>query len=361
MSIKIVSTGSHASDEILDNFMLSKIVDTNNQWIVERTGIDTRHVSKNITTEELGYLAAKKAIEKSGIDNDKIGLIIFASISSDTLVPSSAYTVSGKLGIKDCICFDLNAACSGFIYSMTVAENLMKSMNIEYGLVIGAEILTKYVDWKDRATCILFGDGAGCALLKNTEYKMESTIKDTSAKDIVENTKLNLENTKENRKTECKENYNIEIVDYIIGGKYDYNKYLSLKSRDSFEISDESYSEYISMNGRQIYKFATDIGVSVIEKLTKSAGITKDDIAAVIPHQANRRIVETLSAKSEIDIEKWFINLDKYGNTSAASVPIAMDEFLSNCNYDNYKGKYIITLAFGGGLTYGGILLKVHR
>lgn len=361
MGIKIISTGSHTSDEILDNFMLSEMVDTNNEWIVERTGINTRRISRNETTEEIAFNAAKKALEQSGIDKNEIGIIVFASISSDSLVPSSAHTIAGRLGIEECFCFDLNAACSGFIYSIAVVESLMKTMNIRYGLVIGAERLSKYVDWEDRSTCILFGDGAGCALLENKEISLEKSelISEYCEKNYATtsvDSECCTDSIKQKIESKC---FGLEILDSFVSGRYDEKKYLSVKSRDSYDLEKDTFSDYIKMNGRQIYKFATDVGIRVIDNLIINSNISKDDIVGIIPHQANRRIVETLSEKSEIEIDKWFMNLDKYGNTSAASVPIALDEFVREFDFESNKGKYIISLAFGGGLTFGGTLFKI--
>lgn len=333
MPINIISTGSFVSDEILTNEDLSKIVDTNDQWIRERTGIVERRIARNNTTEELAYEASRKAIEEIDLDIEKIGLILFASVTNDTKVPSSAFTISGKLGIKNAICMDINAACSGFVFALTTAKALMLSQKIEYALVIGAEKLSKVTNWKDRTTCILFGDGAGATLLKNSNTE-------DNDKDILEQTI---------------KGQNYELCDQYINGKYDENNYLTL------DMKKEIYTKtnnYIEMNGRQIYKFATNIGPKMIDKLLADNNIELEEIAGIICHQANLRIIETLAQKTGIDIEKWFINIEKYGNTSSASVALAIDEY-RRTSINNSKGKYIICIAFGGGLSYGSILLKI--
>ncbi|MEG0249483.1 MAG: beta-ketoacyl-ACP synthase III [Peptostreptococcus sp.] len=349
MSINIISTGSYATDEILDNESLSKMVDTNDKWILERTGIKTRHIAKYNTTEELASKACERALKDVNIDKDEIGLLLFATISSDTKVPSSSYTTAGHLGIENAVCFDVNAACSGFIYSMTIAKSMMKDMNYKYALVVGSERLSKFIDWTDRSSCILFGDGAGCALLENSEYKNE-LLKGKNNSKVYEKQDEYLENEVSNNLIK------LEIKDAILGGIYDKKKYLTVDSKD--KVSDE-VSPFIEMNGRQIYKFATDIGVKVIDKLLKKNNIKNEDIAMIVPHQANKRIIQTLAEKSNLGIEKWFINLDKYGNTSSASVPIALDEALKNTYLKESRGKYLLSLAFGGGLSYGGILFKI--
>lgn len=330
MCIEIIETSSFLPEDTLDNEALSQMVDTTDQWIVERTGIRNRHISRKHTTEEMAESACKELIRKSGVSKDKVNLLIFASVTSDSLVPSSAYTVAGKLGLNNAFAFDINAACSGFIYGLDTAKALMREKNLEYAIVVGSERLSKYVDWSDRATCVLFGDGAGCVLLKNTMATSDKSSLMTGK---------------------------VEILETETGGEYDKNKYLSIMSADS--IDDENAVPFIRMNGRQVYKFATEIGVDVINKMLDKRSLKSDDVFMVVPHQANRRIVSTLAEKSGIPMEKWFINLDRLGNTSAASIPIAMDEAFSKTDMKKHKGKYIISVSFGGGLTYGGILMKI--
>ena len=339
MSIKIISTASYTAGKILDNYMLSEMVETNNQWIIERTGIETRYIADKVTTEELAYNSCKKALEKLEIDVHEVGLIICSTITGDSSVPSSSFIISDKLGIENAICFDVNAACSGFIYSISIAKALIESTNLKYAIVVGAERLSKYIDWQDRSTCILFGDGAGCVILENSSYK--DNIKKSKENNFTIKNKTNIDD--------------LELVDSIIGGKCDQKRYLTMNSRESFEEE----ACYIKMNGRQIYKFATDIGVKVIEDLLKNNNIDKEDVCLVIPHQSNLRIIETLAGKSGISIKKWFVNLNKYGNTSSASVPIALDEAIEKIDFKSNKGKYIIILAFGGGLSYGASLIKI--
>ena len=359
MSIDIISTGRYASDHILNNDMLSKMVDTNSQWIVERTGILERRISEDKTTEEMAQMACERAVKKvaelNGIDvsdmMSKIELIVFATVSGDTKTPASSFRLSEKLGIRECTCLDVNAACSGFLYAMTVAKSMMKELNKKYALVVGAERLSKYVDWDDRGTCILFGDGAGAALLENTQ--------DMSGDG------------------ECSCENRLEICDIYLGGRVDDKGLLTLHSKNHI---DEENNRFIGMNGRQVYKFATEIGPKVIEKLFDKTGLTKDDIKFVVPHQANVRIIKTMAQKSGIELDKWYTNIEKYGNTSAASVPMALDEALekwsdvlkaSSCKTgengektDQYdegsdRAKYILSIAFGGGLSYAGILFKI--
>lgn len=334
MAVKIISTGAFVSEEVLTNEDLSKLVDTTNEWILDRTGIETRHISKDLTTEEMAYRACKQAIEKAAVDPQQIGLLICSTITPDTVVPSSAFTISGKLGVGEAVCFDLNAACSGFIYSVSVAGTLMSSLGIKYALIVGVERLSKFIDRSDRGTCILFGDGAACALLRNDAPEFEAA----------------------GEKEELAAPYNLEIIEMMLGGSYDAKKYLSMLSKDT---ADDSASPYIRMNGRQIYKFATMIGGKIVSELLEKSGVNPEEIALVVPHQANRRIIDTLSEKSSIPLSKWFMNLNKYGNTSSASVPLALNEVLEDFDFAANRGKYIVSLAFGGGLSYGGLLIKI--
>lgn len=331
MGVEIVSTGRYSPSNILTNDDLSKIVDTNDEWIVERTGIKKRHISENETTEDMAVFSCKSALEKIDIDVDDIGIVIFSSVSSDTITPASAYVISSRLGIKNAICMDINAACSGFVYGVSTATALLKEMKKKYALVIGAERLSKFINWDDRSTCILFGDGAGCVVIKN------STLVDDRA------------------------DLSLEVVGMVLGSKFDEKGYLTIDSRK--KITDKSRL-FIEMNGRQVYKFATDIGPRIIDDLIKQENIPKDEISLVVAHQANIRIIKTMAEKSKIDIKKWYTNMESYGNTSSASVPLAFDEVLEKIkdegNYEKYRGTYIISLAFGGGFSYGGVVFKVR-
>lgn len=383
MSNSIISTGSYTTDDILDNEMLSEMVDTNDEWIVSRTGIKTRHIAKDKTTEELAYESSIRAIEKSGIDPSEIGVLVFATVTSDTRVPSSAFRLAGMLGIDDAICFDVNAACSGFIYSTTIADSLLKTSDKRYALVVGSERLTKIVNFTDRSTCVLFGDGSGCAIIAKDEaiknkcghliqegdlsasdsgLKSEATdsislnmLDSGSQKEVTNSISLNMLDS--GSRNEAIDRISLNIVDSIIGGSYDKNGYLSAGAR---KTTDEEVNEYISMNGRRVYKFATETGSEVINKLLERNSLNGDDISMVVPHQANIRIIQTMAEKSRIDVDKWYTNVSEYGNTSSASVPMAFDEALEENSKNLKSGDYVVLVAFGGGLSYGAMLLKVN-
>jgi len=303
--IKIVSSGKYVPKKILTNDDLEKMVDTSDDWITSRTGIKERRIAANDEyASDMAYLAAKKAIDKNGCDVNSIDLIIVASITGKQMTPSVANRVQKKLGIKSCMSFDVNAACTGFIYALEVASSLLETSKYKKALVIGAEKLSSVLDYTDRNTCILFGDGAGAVLIeKDNDYQ-----------------------------------------------SFFYNQ-AKADETDALTVSN-----YIKMDGRKVFLFAVDaIKKSMIE-ITKRANLSLDAIDRIVPHQANLRIIQSVSKSMDIDMNKFVINLDKYGNTSAASIPIALDEYLEK----GLKDKYIILVGFGGGFTWGSALLQLQ-
>ena len=306
-NIKVISSGKYIPKEIISNKDLEKLVDTNHEWIVSRTGIINRHKAKDETTSEMAYLAAKNAIDKANYNLEDIDLIIVASITGEQLTPSVANLVQTKLGIKhDCMSFDINAACTGFVYGLEVASMMLSSGKFKSAIIIGAETLTKITDYEDRNTCVLFGDGAGALLVEPSQDKKDQAY-------------------------------------FYNAAKIDETEALTVK-------------KYIKMDGRKVFLFAVGIMQSSIEKILKDANLTIDDIDRIIPHQANLRIIQAVSKQMNIPMEKFKVNLEEYGNTSAASIPITLDEYLDE---DKQKGKYVILVGFGGGFTYGSALLKV--
>lgn len=306
-SIKVISTGSFVPAGTLSNFDLEKIVDTNDDWIFSRTGIRNRHIANGEDTSDLAFQAARLAIGKVNYDTSKIGLILVATCTADYHSPSVACMVQAKLGLheQDIACFDINAACTGFIYALSVASELIGSGRYSGALVIGADTLSKYTDYEDRSTCILFGDGAGAFIIESAdEYKP---------------------------------------VDF----------YLSARGEISQSII---FDPKIKMDGRKIYAFATKILEHSIRKVLENNNLTIDDIDVIIPHQANLRIIEKAAKSLNIVMDKFYINIDKYGNTSSASIPLAFDEFMTAFGG---HGKKVIFVGFGGGLTWGAALLTL--
>ncbi|MEZ0536708.1 beta-ketoacyl-ACP synthase III [Caldicellulosiruptoraceae bacterium PP1] len=320
--VKIISTGSYVPENIIDNNFLSNIVETSDEWITSRTGIKQRRISKDENTSDIAYKAALKAIEKANIDVLDIENIIVATITPDSFSPSVSCIVQEKLGAKNASCFDVNAACTGLIYGISIAWALIKSGLYKNSLVIGAEVLSKIIDWKDRNTCVLFGDGASAVFLSASEQKgIISTfiMSDGQKGNAIKIPALPVENiiTGFVEKPQCK----------------------------------------ISMDGREVYRFATDVMAKSIEKVLENSGLNIEDISLIIPHQANIRIIEYAADKLKVSKDKFYINIDKYGNTSAASIGIALDEAFDEGRIKS--GDNIILVGFGGGLTWGATLIKV--
>lgn len=317
----IVGTGMYVPKNIVTNDELSKFVDTNNEWIVTRTGIEERRISTGEETSDIAYEAAYEALESSNLKAEDLDYIIVATLSGELVCPSIACIVQKRLNAKNATAFDINAACTGFIYGITLGDSLIKSGSCKNVLVIGAEVLSKVMNWEDRNTCVLFGDGGGAAILSASEKQGVICSKTKSFGDIGECLK--------------------------VGGK---------ELNNPFAKNKNSINPYISMEGKEVFRFATGVMVNLVEKVVKESGVTLEDVAMIIPHQANLRIIDYAAKKLKISLDKFYINLNKYGNTSAASVPIALDEAVKLGKVK--KGDYIILVGFGGGLTCGATLIK---
>ncbi len=311
MGIKIVATGRALPTECLTNSDMEKLVETSDEWIYERTGIRQRYrcVKGEENTNTLAVKAAKAALSKSGIDKNEIGVVVVATSSVEHVFPSTAAMVQKELELDEKVfCFDLSAACTGFIYGLTVARGLLLDSSKPYALVVGSEQLSRLIDYSDRNTCILFGDGAGAAIIKlddNEFYHAEYTRGNDEAL----------------------------YIGGIGGGE-----------------------RYLQMNGREVFKFAVKALTQIIEELLSAAHKTIDDIDCVICHQANERIIRSVMRKYAGSEDKFYMNIASYGNTSAASVPIVMSELDEK---DNLKNKTCLMAGFGAGLTYGGILARI--
>ncbi len=320
-SSKIVGTGSCLPEKILTNLDLEKIVETSDEWIKTRTGISERRITDDaVATSDLAIKAAKSAIDMSGIKSSDLDLIIVGTTSPDTLFPSTACIIQNLLDAKKAVAFDVSAACSGFNFALSIAHNFISSNVYGNALVIGADTLTKYLNWSDRNTCVLFGDGAGAVVL-----------------------------------TQCEKNSGI-LANYLhaegSGGKY-----LIMPGGGSRNPNPKSEEERcIKMDGKEVFKFAVRAMEEGIIKVAEMADIDLSDIDLVIPHQANVRIIDHVAKKIGISKEKFFTNLQKYGNTSAASVPIALDEAYRSGIVKN--DDIIALVGFGAGLTSGANLVK---
>lgn len=308
--LKILSTGYYAPQRVLDNFNLEKMVETSDEWIVSRTGIKKRHISENESCVDLGYQAALKAIEK--VDKSKISLIICATMTPDYFTPSNACLIQERLGLnsQEVMCFDLNAACSGFVYALTVAQSLLQNLGDKYALVIGCEEISKIIDFNDRNTRVLFGDGAGALVISNGEGIFAS----------YSNAAGNLD---------------------------------ALKAPAVNRISE---NHYLTMAGQEVFKFAIKVIPESINAVLQKANLTLDDIDYVVCHQANYRIIKNVYKKMKSSEEKFYMNLQEYGNTSAASIPLALGEMDEKGLLK--PGNKIICVGFGGGLTWGAVLME---
>ncbi|WP_264374534.1 MULTISPECIES: beta-ketoacyl-ACP synthase III [unclassified Wolbachia] len=312
----ILSTGSYLPKKILSNNEIASIVETNDEWIRQRTGIVQRHIAdEGELTSDLAVNAAKNAIEKAKISIDEIGLIIVATTTPDKTFPSCATIIQSKLKCKNAFAFDVQAACSGFIYAVTVADSLIKSNDrIKYALVIGAEIMSRIVDWEDRSTCVLFGDGAGAVIMKS-EMSSSSIIS-----------------------TNLHSDGNVDLL-CTNGG-----------------ISSTRDSGKILMNGREVFKHAVEKLTASVEETLKCNSLKISDIDWLIPHQANIRIIEAVVKKLDFPIEKVINTVDKHANTSAASIPLALDYAVQESKIKS--GNLILLISIGAGLAWGSVLLR---
>lgn len=320
-NVKIVCTGSYAPNKIVTNFDLSKLVDTSDEWISSRTGIKERRISEGEDTSAIASKAALRAIKAANINTMDIDLIIVATTSPDSFTPSTACLVQAEIGADNATCFDIAAACSGFIYALNTAVQFIKSGSVKTALIIGAEVLSKIIDWSDRSTCVLFGDGAGAAIL-----------------------------------AACDKNSVLSVYTGSEGKKSEFLNCPAVTVKNPFIKESIKTSNFISMNGKEIFRFATKVIPKGIEEVLKKSQYSLDDVKYIIPHQANMRIIEYVAKKLGIDCKKFYINLDKYGNTSAASIPIALDEMVKADLLSS--GDKIILVGFGGGLTFGSALIE---
>ena len=314
---RITGTGSYLPHKVLSNHDLEKMVDTNDQWIQERTGIKKRHIiADGETTTDLAFNAAKKAIEAAGIENTEIDLIIVATTTPTKIFPSTASLVQEQLGISGCPAFDIQAVCTGFIYALTVADKFIKSGSAKNALIIGAECLSRIVDWNDRNTCVLFGDGAGAVVLQAS--------KETG------------------------------ILSTHIHSDGKYNGLLSVPTGPG--SIDTDAKPYIEMQGNDVFKIAVRTLSSIADETLSANNLSKKDIDWLIPHQANIRIIAATAKKLGMSMEQVVVTVDQHGNTSAASIPLALDVAVRDGRIQ--RGETLLLEAFGGGFTWGSVLLN---
>ena len=325
-SIIIKGTGKYVPERIVTNDDLSKIVDTSDEWIFGRSGIKRRRIAADgETTSDMALKASKAAIESAGLTPHDIDLVIVTTVNPDMLFPSTACILQAKLGIRNNIpCFDLEAACSGFVYGMEVATSMMASGRYKNALVVSSEKMSSMLDWKDRSTCVLFGDGSGAVVLAASGEE------------------------------------NAGILGNVLGADGSDTAMLCMPAGGSaMPPSERTVKEglhYLKMDGREVFKHAVRIMQEKALEVLDLCGVSAEDVALLIPHQANTRIIETVAKRLKIPSEKVYVNIENYGNTSSASIPIALDEVVRGGKVR--KGDLVLLVAFGAGLTWGATLVR---
>lgn len=323
MNAKISGIGAYIPEKVYDNAYMESIVDTTDEWIIRRTGIKERHISAdNEYTSDMATIASKRAIENAGLTAEDIDLIILGTVTPDYFTPASACVVQNNLGAVNAAAFDYNAACSGFVTGLTIAQQFIKTGVYKHILVVCADVLSKATDYQDRATCVLFGDAAGAAVVSASEETgIIATDIGADGSGALAITSLAYRNDEE-----------------------ELEKRVS-KRKDT-----------LWMAGQAVMKFAVKAMADASEKVINQAGLTWDDVALVVPHQANYRIVDSAIKRMGIENDKVFLNLEKYGNTSASCIPVALSQAVEQGRIK--KGDKVVLVGFGGGLTWGAALIE---
>ncbi|GJM07452.1 MAG: 3-oxoacyl-[acyl-carrier-protein] synthase 3 [marine bacterium B5-7] len=318
MYSKVLGTGSFLPEKVLTNADLEKIVDTDDEWIVSRTGIKERRISEGETASTMAEKASLRAMEMAGLKPEDIGMIVVATCTGDRQFPSTACILQARLGIKNgCPAFDVHATCAGFGYALSVADQYVKNGAAKYALVVGTEVLTRFLDWTDRSTCILFGDGAGAFVIGQSE---EPGIYATTM--------------------------------HADGSHHDV-----LYAPNYFETpAYEPESPHLKMNGQEVFKFAVNSLGGLVGEMLEKTGLKADDIDWLVPHQANIRIIQATAKKLKMPMDKVVVTVDRHGNTSSASIPLAMDEAVRDGRIK--RGDICLLETFGGGFAWAAATLK---
>lgn len=318
MYARVTGTGSYLPGNPVSNGDLAaRGIDTNDEWIVTRTGIRTRHLAEpGTTSSELGLIAAQRALEMAGVDAAELDLIVVATSTPDFIFPSTACIIQGKLGNKGAAAFDVQAVCAGFTYALGIAEKFIASGSHKKALVIGAEVFSRILDWNDRGTCVLFGDGAGAVVLEASE---QPGIMSTAMH--ADGSQFGI----------------LNVPGQVCGGQV-------------------TGDPFLRMDGQAVFKFAVRVLADIAQEVCTKAGISTADLDWLIPHQANIRIIEATGKKLGVDREKVIVSVDRHGNTSAASVPLALDEAVRDGRIQ--RGQKVLVEGVGGGFTWGAALLE---
>ena len=323
-TVSIVGTGSYLPEKILTNADLEKMVDTTHEWIFTRTGISQRHIARHDeTTSDMATVAAQRALESAGVAADEVDMIVVATVTPDMVFPNTGCFVQHRLGAKNAFCFDIEAACAGFIYGMEIGRRFVASGAVNTALIMGAEKLSDVTDWKDRTTCVLFGDGAGAVVLQARE--------DTRG-----------------------------IMATVMGSDGSLTGLLNIPAGGSRNPASaktlEDRLHYIRMEGKEVFKHAVRCMSDACVKALNQAGLTMADVKLIVPHQANMRIIQAIADRLEAPPEKLCVNLSRVGNMSGASIPAALDEAVREGRLS--KGDIALFVAFGGGFTWGATVME---
>jgi 3-oxoacyl-[acyl-carrier-protein] synthase-3 len=318
MYARLIGTGSYLpGNPVSNNDLAARGIDTSDEWIVTRTGIRSRYLAEpGMTSSELGLIAAQRALEMAGVAGAELDLIVVATSTPDFIFPSTACLIQSKLGNKGAAAFDVQAVCAGFTYALGIAEKFIRSGSHKKALVIGAEVFSRILDWKDRGTCVLFGDGAGAVVLEASE------------KPGILATAMHADGS---------QNGILNVPGQICGGQV-------------------TGDQFLRMDGQAVFKFAVRVLADIAEEVCQSAGMPTTDVDWLIPHQANIRIIEATGKKLGIDRNKVIVTVDRHGNTSAASVPLALDEAVRDGRIQ--RGQKVLVEGVGGGFTWGAALLE---
>lgn len=324
IAVGILATGSYLPERVLTNKELETMVDTTDEWIVSRTGIRERRVaSPEQASSDLAYEASIRAIEKAGLTADQIDLILVATVTPDMMFPSTACILQDRLGASHAAALDVSAACTGFIYALATGAKFIESGMYRHVLVVGVESLSKITDWEDRNTCVLFGDGAGAAVLGPVED-------------------------------------GLGFQSFVLGADGSGGVHLNQKAGGSRMPASletiQNKQHFVYMNGREVFKFAVRVMNTATDEAIEKAGMSKEDIDFLVPHQANQRIIDAAVERLGLSEEKVVVNLDRYGNMSSASIPVALDEAVADGRIQD--GNNLLLVGFGGGLTWASTVIK---
>lgn len=316
---KIIETGRYLPETIVTNEDLSKIVDTSDEWIYSRTGIKQRHIAVSESVSDMATNAALDALNRSGVNPLEIDMIIVATVSADFAMPSTGCIVQKNIQASNAFCFDLQAACSGFIYGLEIIDQFIKTGKVKKALLIGVEKLSQLLNWEDRGTCVLFGDGAGAVIIEGTQD--EIGIIDTKSKAIGEQ----------------------------------FEALVSPLKQNDTPFYKQTSEPYLTMDGRAVFQFAVTKVTELFKEVFEEKDMSADDIDLYVLHQANQRIIESIAKRLKQPSDKFYVNMERYGNTSAATIPIALDE-LNKAG--KLVGKKVAMSGFGAGLTYGTAIVQ---